>query len=252
MSNFENANTRAPISAPPPRTWDFMETAFVVLIAYGVYTLVGGLALTFIVALQDGVSRMSPEQFRDFASQGRWYGAALTVASPFTIAVLWVAIRKAGREFSEYLALNWPSLTETAIGFGVFASLVILESVVSSYIGVQDDPMKGFFIVKSQGGLLILLIGGCIAGPLMEEFIIRGFLFRGWSQSFVGPVGAIVLTSIAWAATHVQYDLYGKVMIFGMGLALGYSRWRSNSTWLTVIVHSTFNTFLLCTAGPYV
>lgn len=252
MSNFENANARLPDSAPPPRTWDFMETTFVVLIAYGVYTFVGGLAMTYMVALQDGVAKMSPAQLRDFAAQGRWYGAAVMIASPFTIAVLWIAIRKAGRGFAEYLALNWPTAAETAIGFGVFAGLAVLEWVISWYIGAEDAPMNGFLIVKSSGGLLILLIAGCIAGPMMEEFIIRGFLFRGWSQSFLGPIGAIVMTSIAWAMTHVQYDLYGKFMIFGMGLALGYSRWRSNSTWLTVMVHSTFNMFLLFTTGPYV
>ena len=205
-----------------------------------------------MVALQDGAARMSPAQLREFAAPGRWYGAALIIASPLTIAVLWVAIRKAGRGFAEYLALNWPSAGEAAIGFGIFAGLVILEGVISTYIGASDTSMNWLLVVKSPGGLLILLIGGCIAGPVMEEFIVRGFLFRGWSESFLGPIGAIVVTSIAWAMTHVQYDLYGKFMIFGMGLALGYSRWRSNSTWLTVMVHSTFNMFLLFTTGPYV
>ncbi|MCC8979775.1 CPBP family intramembrane glutamic endopeptidase [Bradyrhizobium acaciae] len=252
MSNFENAGARMPTSAPPPRTWDFWETALVTLIAYGVYTLASGLALTQILALQDGVAKMPPAQLRDFAAQGRWSGAALIIASPCTIAVLWIAIRAAGRGFSEYLALNWPSATETAIGFGVFAGLLVLESIISWYIGADYAPMNGFLIVRSSGGLLILLIAGCVAGPIMEEFIIRGFLFRGWSQSFPGPIGAIILTSIAWAMTHVQFDFSGKFLIFGMGLALGYSRWRSNSTWLTVMVHSTFNMFLLFTTGPYV
>ncbi len=37
-----------------------------------------------------------------------------------------------------------------------------------------------------------------------------------------------------------------------MGLALGYSRWRSDSTWLTVMIHSALNTFLFFMMGPYV
>jgi membrane protease YdiL (CAAX protease family) len=85
------------------------------------------------------------------------------------------------------------------------------------------------------------LIGGCIAVPLMEEFVFRGFIFRGWSQSFLGPVGSIVLTSVLWAMIHTQYDWFGRLWIFVTGLALGHFRWRSNSTWLTVMIHSAIN-----------
>jgi len=76
-------------------------------------------------------------------------------------------------------------------------------------------------------------------------------MFRGWSESFLGPIGAIVLTSAVWAMNHTQYDLFGRLEIFVIGLALGHCRWRSNSTWLTVVVHSALNTFLLFVAGPY-
>jgi membrane protease YdiL (CAAX protease family) len=93
------------------------------------------------------------------------------------------------------------------------------------------------------------LIAGCIVVPVMEEFVVRGFVFRGWSQSFLGPTGAILLSSILWALVHTQYDWLGQFWIFVMGLALGYIRWRSNSTWLTVMLHSAMNTVLFFTAG---
>ncbi len=93
------------------------------------------------------------------------------------------------------------------------------------------------------------MIGGCIAAPVMEEFVLRGFMFRGWSQSFLGPVGSIVLTSVLWGLMHIQYDWFGRFWIFVTGLALGHFRWRSNSTWLTVMVHSAINTVLLFAMG---
>lgn len=100
--------------------------------------------------------------------------------------------------------------------------------------------------------MLILLIGGCIAAPMMEEFIVRGFMFRGWSQSFLGPVGAIVLTSVVWAMNHTQYAWSDRFWIFVSGIALGYFRLRSNSTWLTVMVHSAMNIVSFFLMGPYV
>ena len=96
---------------------------------------------------------------------------------------------------------------------------------------------------------MVFLIGGCIAAPLMEEFVLRGFMFRGWSQSFLGPVGSIVLTSVLWGLIHIQYDWLGRFWIFVTGLALGHFRWRSNSTWLTVMVHSAMNTVILFAMG---
>jgi uncharacterized protein len=96
---------------------------------------------------------------------------------------------------------------------------------------------------------LIFLIGGCIAAPIMEEFVVRGFMFRGWSQSFLGPIGSIVVTSVLWAMIHTQYDWFERFWIFASGLALGHFRWRSNSTWLTVMVHSAINIVVFFAMG---
>jgi membrane protease YdiL (CAAX protease family) len=40
---------------------------------------------------------------------------------------------------------------------------------------------------------------------------------------------------------HVQYDWSGRFWIFVTGLMLCHLRWRSNSTWLPVMVHSAIN-----------
>jgi membrane protease YdiL (CAAX protease family) len=73
-------------------------------------------------------------------------------------------------------------------------------------------------------------------------------MFRGWSESAIGPIAAIVLTSLVWAAYHINYDWLDQFWIFVLGIALGYFRWRSNSTWLTVIVHSVWNLIVVFTA----
>ena len=234
MSNLGNANSPVPVSPPPLRTWDFMETAFVSLIAYGVYSLTSGLAFTIVLAMHDRAKTLSSAQIQAD-------GAAYIVASPLTIAVLWIAIRMARRDFAEYLALNWPSPGELLRALAITAILLLAES----FVGAGEAPPDPYVSGKHADGFLILLIGSCIAVPVMEEFVLRGFMFRGWSQSFLGPVGSIVLTSVLWAMMHTQYDWFGRFWIFVAGLALGYFRWRSNSTWLTVMVHSTVNIFIL-------
>ena len=48
-------------------------------------------------------------------------------------------------------------------------------------------------------------------------------------------------TSAAWAAMHVQYDTLTIGQIFCIGLLLGWLRWASGSTLLTIILHVLAN-----------
>jgi membrane protease YdiL (CAAX protease family) len=218
-----------------------METVLVSLIAYGVFALTGW-GMTIILAMPDGAKTLSPAQIQVF-------GAAYIVASPLTIGVLWIAIRMAGRDFAEYLALNWPSSGELLRALGITAILLLVESLAIYFVGADEALAEPYISAKQASGLLIFLVAGCIAVPIMEEFVVRGFMFRGWSQSFLGPVGSIVLTSVLWAMIHTQYDWFGRFWIFVTGLALGHFRWRSNSTWLTVMVHSAINIFISFATG---
>ncbi|MDI4236963.1 CPBP family intramembrane metalloprotease [Bradyrhizobium sp. Arg237L] len=252
MSDFENAKSPASVS---PRTWDFMETTFVSLIAAGVFVLAGQLTISIMLATDGGTTGLSPAQFEAVWMQGRWQGAGTIAAAPATVAVLWIAIRMIRRDFAEYLALKWPSAGELWRGVAIVTMVLVAESFVAYAVGqdVPQDPTAApLLVVGDASGLLALLIGSCIAGPILEEFVFRGFMFRGWSQSFLGPIGAIVLTSAVWAVYHTQYDWFGRLEIFVVGLVLGHLRWRSNSTWLTVVLHSAMNTVYFFLIGPYI
>lgn len=225
-----------------------METTFVALIAYAVLGLTGGYGAAIILAIQGSLERLAPAQFQELAMQGRWLGVAEIIGFLPTIAVLWVAIRKAGRGFAEYLALNWPSRNELLLAFAVTAALVAVQAALGPYGPSTSSP----YVAGGAGGLFVFLVGGCLAVPVLEEFLFRGFMFRGWSESFLGPIGAIVLTSALFGMDHTQYDWLGRFWIFLFGLVLCTFRWRTNSTWLTVVVHSAVNILALFLAGPYV
>ena len=44
-----------------------------------------------------------------------------------------------------------------------------------------------------------------------------------------------------WTALHLQYDWFFLGEVFSIGLLLGYLRYRSNSIWLTVVLHGLNN-----------
>jgi len=104
--------------------------------------------------------------------------------------------------------------------------------------GFMGEVLKS---AQADGALWLLVVAFCIAAPVSEEILARGFLYRGWSESRLGIVGAIILSSLAWTSLHLQYDWFFFGEIFSIGLLLGYLRYRSNSTWLTIVLHGLNN-----------
>jgi hypothetical protein len=88
---------------------------------------------------------------------------------------------------------------------------------------------------------ILLWVAVVICAPWGEELFFRGFLFKGWLHSPLGGWGTIFLTSLIWAAIHLQYDLYGVATIFVGGLLLGYARLRSGSLYPSILMHTLMN-----------
>ena len=80
-----------------------------------------------------------------------------------------------------------------------------------------------------------------VAAPMSEEVLARGFLYRGWSESFLRVPGAILLSSLLWTAVHMQYDYYFLAEVFSIGVWFGYMRYRFGSLWLTIVLHALNN-----------
>ena len=163
---------------------------------------------------------------------------------PAVVLALWIAIRPTRMPFADYLALRWTSWRNFFIGLAALVALVGGWDLLSRALGREVQP--GFMgdVLKSaqaDGALWLLVVAFCVAAPISEEFLARGFLYRGWSESFLRPVGAIVLSSLAWTALHLQYDWFFFAEIFSIGLLFGYLRYRTNSTWLTIVLHGLNN-----------
>jgi membrane protease YdiL (CAAX protease family) len=78
------------------------------------------------------------------------------------------------------------------------------------------------------------LLAAVFVAPFCEEIFFRGFLFPGLLRSM--PVGwAIVLSSLLFAVAHADPGSFA--VLFIIGLALAYLRWRTNSLWPGMILH---------------
>lgn len=234
---------RSPAAPPPQKVWKFWGTCL-----WGALVFAAMFAGQFLVVAGFFLAKGPPFDFgsiRTVAGSGTVISLSVMMGLPAVLAVLWLATRLSGVPFAEYLALRRTSWGKLLIGIVALALLVVGWDVVSRAIGREVAP--GFMVdvlksAQADGALWLLVIAFSVAAPVTEELMVRGFLYRGWSESFLGPAGAIVLSSLVWTAMHAQYYdwfLFSEVM--SIGLVLGIMRWRSNSTWLTIIMHGVNN-----------
>jgi membrane protease YdiL (CAAX protease family) len=247
MDSLESpADSTAPtpviVTQRPSRIWKFWGTAL-----WGLFIFAAMFAGQIAVVGWFVLRREGPF---DMASAIHVVGGGLTISLsvimglPAVLAALWVAIRVSRTPFAEYLALRWTAWSNLLIGIVALFVLVMGWDLVSRMTGREVTP--GFMgdvlqSARADGALWLLVLAFCVAAPVSEELFARGFLYRGWSESFLGPVGAILLSSMVWTALHLQYDWFFFGEVFSIGLLLGYLRYRSNSTWLTIILHGLNN-----------
>jgi membrane protease YdiL (CAAX protease family) len=236
--------TPAPELAAPrsPRIWKFWGTALWGLFVFAAMFAGQMAVVAWFVWRQDGPI--------DFAAAIRVVGGGLTISLsvimglPAVIAALWVAIRFSRTPFADYLALRRFAWSNLLIGAAALFVLVMGWDQVSRMTGREVTP--GFMgdvlqSARADGALWLLVIAFCVAAPVSEELFARGFLYRGWSESYLRIPGAILLSSLVWTALHLQYDWFFGGEVFSIGLLFGYLRYRSNSIWLTIILHGCNN-----------
>lgn len=74
--------------------------------------------------------------------------------------------------------------------------------------------------------------------PFCEEVFFRGFVFVGLLRGM--PVGwAIVLSALIFAVAHGDPGSFAVLLI--IGLALAFLRWRTNSLWPGILLHTLNN-----------
>jgi membrane protease YdiL (CAAX protease family) len=240
-----SADAAAPVAPPrverAPRIWKFIGTSLWGLFAFGAM-FAGQIAVAawFLLTGDVPIGLAAAKVL----GSGLTISLSVVMGLPAALAALWLAICLSRTPFADYLALRGTSWKNFLSGAVALIVIIAAWDALSRALGRDVAPGFMVEVMKSaelDGALWLLVIAFCVAAPVTEEFLVRGFLYRGWSESFLRPVGAIVLSSLVWTAMHLQYDWFFFGEIFSIGLLLGYLRYRSGSIWLTVFVHGLNN-----------
>jgi membrane protease YdiL (CAAX protease family) len=110
-----------------------------------------------------------------------------------------------------------------------FAGSEVLPTVNAVIAGIATTPARV---------VLAILVVGLLA-PLVEELVFRGLLY-GYVEGRFGAIPALVVSSLAFAAAHVEP--IHVALVLPIGALLGWTRLRTGSLWPAIAAHVANNT----------
>jgi membrane protease YdiL (CAAX protease family) len=212
-----------------------------------VLAIFGGLAVIFVVgfAVELALSLAFGEALTTEISL-----TAILAAQPISVAIwalLLAGVAKGG--LSENMGFVrprtwWPVLLVVPAGFTAAGVAELVRGLAPSLEMGSIETLEG--IVQGAGGLgLLAVVSSLLLAPLGEEFIFRGVVYRGISNSF-GAKAAIIWSGVAFALYHIDPVHAAAVLL--MGIWFGWLRWYTGSIVPCILAHVMNNSVWLLEA----
>jgi membrane protease YdiL (CAAX protease family) len=158
--------------------------------------------------------------------------------------IVW-SVKLTGWPVRLYLALVPTAPINYVVAIAAELVLLFVHGLVLSQLcdGSANFQTQGNEIRAAMNSPLaaLFLFNTIILAPVTEEVLFRGFLLPSWSRSWLGPIGAVAATSVAFAAMHIQYDVCGMIAVGLAGGVYGWLRLRSGSLLPPILAHCIGN-----------
>jgi membrane protease YdiL (CAAX protease family) len=159
------------------------------------------------------------------------------------VPVWWLTVRK--------YRVGWGSL-----GLRGFQARMLILGCVLMVLSAAFNLLYGLFLglfgLRIQPDLIpifaglsspwLLLVGGAIVAPVVEEIFFRGFVFAGLRGHY-GWRRAALLSSALFAVIHALPTAI--LPIFILGYIFAYLYQRSGSIWPAILMHVATNSLAL-------
>lgn len=238
---MNSSDTTDQIRSSQPVHWEFWGTVIWGAVIAAIFIVLQVITMLVVVVSRNR-NLSESELMKLFISAGE-DGYLLSLATFATTVVgcgliVGVIKLKKGSVLTEYLCIRSVSLRKMLRWIGLLAGLIVLSDSITTLLGRPIVPPFMSTVYATADPPWMLWIALIIAAPLFEEAFFRGFLFKGFESSFMGPIGAVLVTAGLWAVIHVQYDAYGVTTIFCGGLLLGAARVFTGSLLVPLGLHA--------------
>lgn len=158
----------------------------------------------------------------------------------------WVRGRNVSRAFG-LRRLTFPVIVMFSILGGVASLLICLvglggvsDSLMNSLFGElqAQEPVRVFQNSDSEAHFVLSIVTACIAAPVVEEFLFRGYMY-GVVKQFTNPLFSAVVTGALFAVVHG--NLPALLPLWGFAILLAAAYEITKCLWVSVGIHALFN-----------
>ncbi len=219
-------------------------------VALGIYVL-ANVVLFVVLLLVDGIGFFNGggdinQQLELLTS----FWIVLFVAIPplLQVAYLTFAVRRKGCGLKRDLKVafqprDWGlGLVLAIVGIVVSVTIALLMEIllgISPNAAIVEDIQDSQITIGLTRSLVLFAFFVALVVPVLEEIIYRGLLWGALEKRGMREEAILVITSLVFAAVHLEPARF--VILFILGLLLGYGRIRTGRIGASVAAHIYIN-----------
>lgn len=143
-----------------------------------------------------------------------------------------------------YGELAFVSVAKTSIPFAAMGAVVLWAFLIGEPTRIASelrvaDPVKMWEWTLSPLGLVRLVVFAWIVGPIVEELLFRGLVYRAWERQW-GWLPSLFLTSACFSFFHG----FGTVTTFVTSVVCICVLRRTGSLRASIVVHMAYNVLI--------
>lgn len=239
--------TRFKKSSNKDVNWSAAEAVGVSLaIYYGVQFLLALVLQLFVLAV--GWDKQQIESTFNTPSVGVQFAFTLVSYGAMAASIIWfVKRRKTPLKVIGVVAPQFRDIGYALAGFGTYFVIygMIVTSLVDQILPDLDKGQRqdlGFDYSTVGPELLLIFLSLTILPPLVEELLVRGFMYTGLRTSMT-KIRAAIIASLFFGAAHLQGGTGDSLLwtaaidTFTLSLILIWLRQKTGSLWPGIGVH---------------
>ncbi len=175
---------------------------------------------------------------------------AVTLSAVIMIYILQWFLKRRGDTFKALglgeikLSMFWKAVLGFLAYIAAYLLIVTLAKDVIPALDLEQKQELGFDF-SNPNNLPLLILSLVVVPPLIEEIVMRGFLFCGL-RTKVHFMPATIITSLLFAVAHLPAGQGGPLWVgaidtFVLSIVLCYLREKTGSLWPAILVHAMKN-----------
>lgn len=228
--------------------WPWFLGVIAAIVIYFASSIAGEFAISLYPLFQGWTMEQAGDWLKSSTAAQFAYVASIEAV---TIGLLYLFLRfyKAG---FRALGLIKPRAKDALYAILAYPPYLIINIVVTLAAGallsinVEQEQQLGFESVVSNLDLILTFLSLVILPPLVEEIMVRGFLF-GSLKKGMPVVAAAIVTSGLFGLLHLQFGSGAPLLwvaaidTFVLSLFLCYLREKTGSLWPAIYLHMLKN-----------